>query len=57
MARMLDMFTKAGFDADVLEVKRWETLPTRRQSLDSEFSSLPDTELLVSGFNVLLRRR
>lgn len=57
MARMLDMFTKAGFDADVLEVKRWETLPTRRKSLDSEFSSLPDTELLVSGFNVLLRRR
>ena len=41
--------------ADVVNVERWKTLPTPRGRLAQEFQSLPDEDLLVSGFDVVLR--
>lgn len=52
---MLDLFGRAGFDPKVIGVKRWERLPTPRGKLSQEFRNLSDKELLIAGFDVLLR--
>jgi SAM-dependent methyltransferase len=54
---MLDCMRSAGFDVDVINVVRWDKLPTPRRKLAREFRSIPDDDLLVSGFDVVLRRR
>jgi SAM-dependent methyltransferase len=52
---MIDLFGKAGFRVEVLDVDRWHSLPTPRRALHISFRSLPDEDLLISGFHVLLR--
>jgi SAM-dependent methyltransferase len=52
---MLKLMESAGFIADVVNVDRWKTLPTPRNKLAPEFRSLPDDDLLVRGFDVVLR--
>jgi len=54
---MLRMFASVGFDVDVLEARRWEALPTPRRKMDSAFAGIPEEELNVSGFDVLLRKK
>ncbi len=54
-AEMLEFFKASGFAVDVLAVDRWDTLPIKRQQLDQQFASLPDEDLRVKGFDVLLR--
>ena len=52
---MLDRFANAGFQVEVVGADRWDRLPTSKRSMAKEFRSLPDHELCVSGFDVLLR--
>lgn len=52
---MLSQFERAAFNVDVLVVDRWDRLPIKRRKLNSSFNELPDEELLVKGFDVLLR--
>lgn len=52
---MLDLFAQAGFDTEVLQVDRWPQLPTSQKSMSAEFQDLTEDELMVSGFDVLLR--
>jgi len=52
---MADLFREAGFEVEIRDVRRWPTLPTPRRRLASEFRNLPEEELRVSGFEVLLR--
>jgi SAM-dependent methyltransferase len=54
-SQMLDLFSEAGFQVNVTDVRRWKTLPTQRSKLAKRFRGLPDEELRVFGFNVLLR--
>lgn len=54
--RMLRLFQEAGFDAEP-NARRWTALPTPRRVMAQEFRSVPDDELCVSGFDVLLRPR
>jgi hypothetical protein len=54
-SQMVTMFQKAGFSVDVVEVKRWSHLPTPRYKLHPQFRGMPDEELLVMGFAVVLR--
>ncbi len=54
---MVALFDKAGFDCQFPRVVRWETLPTPRVKLDEAFRDLSDDDLLVSGFDVVLRRK
>jgi hypothetical protein len=54
---MLDVFKCAGFECHLPRVVRWETLPTPRANLNASFRQLPDEDLLVSGFDVVLRRK
>jgi hypothetical protein len=54
-SEMVAMFHKAGFNVDVVDVKRWSQLPTPRSKLDPQFRGMPDEELLVLGLEVVLR--
>lgn len=54
-AEMLRLFGEAGFNATVLEVNRWSEPPIGRSRLAPEFRGVPDEELRISGFDVLLR--
>jgi hypothetical protein len=56
MKDILGASEEAGFSVEVTEVRRWSTLPTPRRKLSKTFASLPEDELNVSGFDVLLRR-
>ena len=53
-SEMLTMFEKAGFKVEVVEVNRWDQLPTARWKLDRQFRGMPDEELLIRGFAVIL---
>jgi hypothetical protein len=52
---MIDLFRQAGFGVEVLDVERWMSLPTSRRAMNISFRTLSDEDLLVSGFDVLLR--
>lgn len=54
---MLEIFLQAGFSAEVSNIQRWETLPIERARMAKPFRDIPDQQLNVSGFNVLLRVR
>lgn len=54
---MLTLFERAGFEYRLPRVIRWEKLPTPRVKLNASFRRLPDEDLLVSGFDVVLRRK
>jgi SAM-dependent methyltransferase len=54
---MITLFERAGFDCQLPRVMRWDSLPTPRAKLDEAFQQLPEDDLLVSGFDVVLRRK
>ena len=54
-SHMMALFKQAGFQASVSGIKRWPSLPTPRNKLVKEFSSLSDEDLLISQFDVVLR--
>lgn len=56
-SEMIDLMTNAGFHVDVIKTELWESLPISRRSLSKEFSGLSDDDLLVNGFDVLMRPR
>jgi hypothetical protein len=53
-SEMLGLFRKAGFEAEVIHVGRWEKLPIPREKLAPEFSKLSDDDLLTYEWDVLL---
>lgn len=53
-ADMTQRFKKAGFGVNIVKIDRWESVPVSRKKLASEFSSLSDDELRISGFDVIL---
>lgn len=54
LAEILDATKAAGFDTQDLDVRRWTSLPTSRHKLAPEFRNLPDEDLLISDFDVVL---
>lgn len=54
---MIALFERAGFGCQLPRVVRWDALPTPRVKLEQAFRILPDDDLLVSGFDVVLRRK
>lgn len=52
---MINFFDKAGFHCQLTNVIRWNNLPTKRSKLDKMFQNLPDDDLLVSCFDIVLR--
>ena len=51
----LQKFETGGFEIISTEIRRWETVPLDRAKLASEFQDLPDSELKISGIDLLLR--
>lgn len=51
-----EAFVRAGFRTEIGRIVRWEDLPTPRDALAAPFRSLPDDELLISEFDLVLRR-
>tara|TARA_R110002167_G_scaffold45545_2_gene136834 strand:+ start:1493 stop:2341 length:849 start_codon:yes stop_codon:yes gene_type:complete len=52
---IVEAFRAAGFDVTVTQVDRWTRLPTPRSRMAACFRDRPEEDLLVSGFNVVLR--
>jgi hypothetical protein len=52
---MLDLFQEAGFETQIVKLNRWKRLPTPRAKLSREFRGIPDEDLCISGFSVILR--
>jgi hypothetical protein len=57
METMLDFFTNANFEIESKQIRRWDALPMKRNSLAQEFRSIPDQILNVSGFDVVLTKK
>ncbi len=52
---MLSHFRSAGFTLTSIQTTQWPHLPIPRTKLSSPYCDLPEHDLLVSGFEVLLR--
>jgi len=48
------LFEQAGFVCNVPRIINWDQLPTPRAKMDRSFRSLPDEDLLVKGFDLVL---
>lgn len=53
---MLDLFERGGLRCAVTEVDRFDALPTPRSALDGSFARLPDDDLMVSSFDIVLKQ-
>jgi len=53
-AEMVALFEQAGFVCNVPRIINWDQLPTPRAKMDRSFRSLPDEDLLVKGFDLVL---
>jgi SAM-dependent methyltransferase len=53
---MISVYEQAGFSCNVPHIIHWNQLPTPRASLDAQFRSLPEKELLVKGFDLVLTK-
>jgi SAM-dependent methyltransferase len=52
---LLERCRRAGLAVETPEVERWPGLPTPRERLAAPFRDLPDEELRVIGFDLVLR--
>jgi SAM-dependent methyltransferase len=53
-SELLRLFREAGFESEVVRKAQWETLPTPRRKMAKEFALLPEEDLRISDFDVLL---
>ena len=54
-SEMISLMQEAGFDVDVVRFHKWDKVPIERQKLHPSFVHSSEEDLLVSGFDVLLR--
>jgi predicted SAM-dependent methyltransferase len=54
-SKMLSLFQEAGFAPSVLHTDKWRKLPTAQHSMAEPYRSMASDELLINGFDVLLR--
>ena len=54
-SEILTLMQAAGFEVEVINVDRWEQVPIVRHKLHPVFAKFSDDDLLVSGFDVLLK--
>lgn len=52
---MCRLFAEAGFAVEIVRRDEWPSLPTPRGALAAPFAGLDEADLLVRGFQVLLR--
>ncbi|MBI5418333.1 class I SAM-dependent methyltransferase [Candidatus Poribacteria bacterium] len=54
-SEMLELFIKAGFNINGVNIKRWDKLPISIKKLSPEFKNLSEDELRIFGFDVILK--
>jgi len=54
---MITLFEQTGFICKIPRAVYWDELPTPRSSMNALFSSLPDEDLRVKGFDLVLTHR
>jgi SAM-dependent methyltransferase len=54
---MVALFKNAGFDCQTSQIIKWNKLPLARAKMSGQFRDLPEENLLVSGFDMVLRRK
>lgn len=54
-SRMINLMTQAGFEVCTSRVSRWDSLPISRDSLSAESSQESEEDLLINGFDVVLK--
>lgn len=54
---MLSLFKEAGFAPEVVAETYWPEIPTPRNAMAAPYRELPDTELRLAEYEVLLRPR
>lgn len=54
--QMIRFFVEAGFECEVIGESHWDQLPTSKRKMNNAFHNIPDEELCVSGFDVLLKK-
>lgn len=54
-SQLLKLFKEVGFVTEVVEIRRWDALPTPKSKLFEEFSTLSDEELEIYSFSVILQ--
>lgn len=54
-SQMIDIFQKAGFKVELVNINRWSQLPIQKAKLSQQFAHLSDEELCISTFSVILR--
>jgi SAM-dependent methyltransferase len=55
-SEMVSLFQQAGFAVEITETRHWDKLPIAHRHMAAEFCDIPEEVLIVSGFDVLLRR-
>lgn len=53
-SEMIQLCEKAGFLSKIKDLQKWDMLPTPKNEMWSKFQQMPDDDLLVSGFEVIL---
>lgn len=53
---LIRLFHEAGFSAEVLSIKKWEAIPTPKKNMAWSFASASDDELIISEFDVRLKK-
>jgi len=53
-SEIINYMEESGFNVKVINIDRWENLPTPRKKISREFDCFSDDDLCVSGFDVLL---
>ena len=56
-SQMARIFERAGFECSLPRVIRWNRVPIAHAKLDPLFNQLPDDDLLVSGFDIVLKHK
>ena len=56
-SKMLEIFEQAGFNYEVPRKAIWTSLPTARAVMAKEFQALSDSDLIISGFDLILRHK
>lgn len=52
---MINLFSKAGFRVEVVGIDSWECLPIKKRKLYRDYRDISDSDLCISGFDVILR--
>ncbi len=54
-SQLLELFKAAGFNPEVVQIRRWDTLPLSKAKLSQEFRAMADEELSIYSFTVILQ--